>query len=62
MVLFVLLQIPLGNEYLKAAAPDASYLQALSAVFAQAQLYAYEIGMITLGLSGLMLCYTLYRA
>ena len=62
MVLFVLLQIPLGSEYLKAAAPDASSLQALSTVFAQAQLYAYEIGMITLGISGLMLCYTLYRA
>jgi len=62
MVLFVLLQIPLGSEYLKAAAPDASSLQALSTVFAQAQLYAYELGMITLGISGLMLCYTLYRA
>jgi uncharacterized protein DUF4386 len=62
MVLFVLLQIPLGSEYVKAAAPDASYLQALSTVFAQAQLYAYEIGMITLGISGLMLCSTLYRA
>jgi hypothetical protein len=62
MVLFVLLQIPLGSEYVKAAAPDASYLQALSTVFAQAQLYVYEIGMITLGISGLMLCYTLYRA
>jgi hypothetical protein len=31
-------------------------------VFAQAQLYAYEIGMITVGISGLMLCFTLYRA
>ena len=62
MVLFVLLQIPLGSEYLKAGASDASYLQALSTVFMQAQLYAYEIGMITLGISGLMLCYTLYRA
>ena len=62
MVLFVLLQIPLGSEYLKAAAPDASYLQALSTVFAQAQLYAYEFGMITVGVSGLMLNYTLYRA
>jgi len=62
MVLFVLIQIPLGSEYVKAAAPDASYLQALSTVFAQAQLYAYEIGMITLGISGLMLCSTLYRA
>ena len=62
MVLFVLLQIPLGSAYVQAAVPNASYLQALSTVFAQAQLYAYEIGMITLGISGLMLCYTLYRA
>jgi hypothetical protein len=62
MVLFVLLQIPLGSAYLNAAGSDASYLQALSTVFAQAQLYAYKIAMITLGISGLMLCYTLYRA
>jgi len=62
MVLFVLIQIPLGSEYLKAAALDASYLQALSNLFAQAQLYAYEIGMSALGVSGLVLCYTLYRA
>jgi Domain of unknown function (DUF4386) len=62
MVLFALLQIPLGSEYLKAAAPDTFYLQALGTLFTQAQLYAYEIGMSTLGLAGLMLCYTLYRA
>jgi Domain of unknown function (DUF4386) len=62
MVLFVLLQIPLASAYLNAAAADASALQALSTVFAQAQLYAYELGMITLGISGLMLCSTLYKA
>jgi hypothetical protein len=62
MVLFVLIQIPLGSEYLKAAVSDASFLQALSAVFSQAQQYAYQIGMSALGVSGLMLCYTLYKA
>jgi Domain of unknown function (DUF4386) len=62
MVLFVLVQIPLGSEYLKAAASDAPFLQSLSAVFSQAQQYAYQIGMSALGVSGLMLCYTLYRA
>jgi hypothetical protein len=62
MVLFVLIQIPLGSEYLKAAASDAPFLQALSTLFAQAQQYAYQIGMSALGVSGLMLCYTLYRA
>src|SRR6266496_6024276 len=62
MVLFMLIQIPLGSEYLKAAASDASFLQALSAVSAQASQYAYEIGMSALGVSGLILCYTLYKA
>jgi hypothetical protein len=62
MVLFVLVQIPLGSEYLKAAASDASFFQALSALFSQVQLYAYQIGMSALGVSGLLLCYTLYRA
>jgi Domain of unknown function (DUF4386) len=62
MVLFILIQIPLGGEYVKAAAPDASSLQAMGTLFTQAQLYAYEIGMSALGLSGLMLCSTLYRA
>jgi hypothetical protein len=61
MVLFVLIQIPLGSELLKASSPGASYLQSLSSLFAQSQQYAYEIGMISLGLAGLMLCYTLYR-
>ena len=62
MVLFVLIQIPLASAYLTAAASDAPFLQALSAVFSQAQQYAYQIGMSALGVSGLMLCYTLYRA
>lgn len=62
MVLFILLQIPLGSEYLKVAARDVAYLQALSTLFTEAQLYAYHIGMSTLGLAGLMLCYILYRA
>jgi hypothetical protein len=61
MVLFILLQIPLGSEYLKAAAGDASHLQALSNVSVQASQYAYDIAMSTLGIAGLMLCYAFYR-
>ena len=61
MVLFILVQIPIGSEYLKAGA-DASYLQVLSNVFMRAQLDAYNLAMITLGVASLMLCYTLYRA
>jgi hypothetical protein len=62
MVLFILIQIPLGSAYVQAAAPDAFYLQALSTVFVQANQYAYQIGMSTLGVSGLLLCSTLYKA
>jgi hypothetical protein len=62
MVLFMLIQIPLGREYLKAAAPAALNLQSLSAVSEQASQYAYQIGMSAVGLAGLMLCYAFYRA
>lgn len=62
MVLLLLLQIPLGGEYLKAAALNAPYLQALSNLSVQASQYAYQIGMSTLGVSGVVLCFTLYRA
>lgn len=62
MVIFILLQIPLGGAYLKAATADTGYLQALSALLKQAQLYTYTIGMCTLGVSGLTLCYTLLKA
>ena len=62
MVLLILIQIPLGSELLNASSTgEASYLQSLSTVFAKSQQYAYEIGMISLGVAGLMLCYTLYR-
>src|SRR5215210_1107923 len=62
MVLFVLVQITIGGEYVNARAPDASHLQALSAVFEQAQLDAYNIAMTTLGISGLILCYSFYKS
>lgn len=58
--LFILLQIPLGSEFLKASASDTSYLQSLSALFTQSQAYAYQIGMVALGIAGLTLCYGFY--
>jgi hypothetical protein len=61
MALLILVQIPLGGEYQKAGAAGAASLEALSAVLMQGQLYAYHFGMITVGLAGLMLCYSLYR-
>jgi hypothetical protein len=61
MVLFLLVQIPLGSEFLKTAGASASYLQALSTITVQASQYAYAMGMSTLGVSGLILCYVLYK-
>jgi hypothetical protein len=62
MALLILVQIPIANEYLNAGSADTSYLQALSAVFIDANLYAYEFGMITVGVAGLILCYAFYRS
>jgi len=62
MALLILVQIPIAIEYANAGAADTSYFQALSAVFNQAQLYAYEFGMITVGVAGLILCYAFYRS
>jgi hypothetical protein len=61
MVLFILLQIPLGDEYLKAATADAHHFQTLSTLFEQASQFAYDIAMSTLGIAGLILCYSFYR-
>lgn len=61
-VLLALIQLPLGSEYLKAAAPTASSLQALSTVLTQTNVYALDLAFIFLGLAGLMLNYLFYRA
>jgi hypothetical protein len=61
MVLFLLLQIPLASEYIKAVGPNSLYLQALSNVSVQASLYAYYIGMSILGIAGFMLNYVFYK-
>ncbi|MBK8618441.1 MAG: DUF4386 domain-containing protein [Anaerolineales bacterium] len=60
--LFILLQIPLGVEFLKASTSEIPYLQFLSVLFVQSQAYSYQIGMVALGMAGLTLCYGFYRA
>ena len=61
-VLFIVIQIPLANQYLEAAISETSYLQSISTLFIQANIYAYQIAMIFVGLAGTMLCSTFYRA
>ncbi|MBK9210457.1 MAG: DUF4386 domain-containing protein [Anaerolineales bacterium] len=60
--LFILLQIPLGVEFLKSSTSEIPYLQFLSVLFIQSQAYSYQIGMVALGMAGLTLCYGFYRA
>ena len=61
-VLFILLQIPLGSEFLKATASNTASLQSVSTVLTQANVYAYNIGMIALGLAGVLLNFQFFRA
>lgn len=61
MVIFMLLQIPLAAEYLKSGSPETGLFQSLSALLSQGQLYAYYIGMMTLGIAGFMLNYAFYK-
>lgn len=61
MALLIVIQIPIGAAYLDAGAADVSYLQALSTVLAEGNLYAYEFAMITVGVAGLILCSAFLR-
>ena len=61
MVLFILLQIPLGSEYLKTAGAETYHLHALSTISVKASQFAYDIAMSTLGIAGLILCCSFYR-
>ena len=61
MTLLIVIQIPVGAEFLKAGASDTSYLQALNAVLTEANLYAYDFGMTALGVAGLILCSAFLR-
>jgi hypothetical protein len=47
---------------LKVGASEIPYLQSLSALLTQSQAYTYQIGMVTLGMAGLTLCYGFYWA
>jgi hypothetical protein len=60
--LFTLLQIPLSTAFVKASASTAPALESLSALLVHAQAYAYQVGMIALGMAGLTLCFGLARA
>ena len=61
-VLFVLIQIPIGIEYLKAGLQNTFYLQSLSTVFILVSQYGYQMGMIFVGIAGLILCNSFFKS
>jgi hypothetical protein len=61
-VLLLLLLVPLGQEHVDAGAANASVLPSLARVAQEGNLYAYQIGMISLGLGSLPFCRVLLRA
>ena len=58
--IFILLLVPLSEEFVKAGSADANYFQTLSILCKRANFFAYQIGMVIWGLGGLMFCYLLY--
>jgi hypothetical protein len=61
-ILFLLLLVPLGQEYAGASAADASGLPSLARVAQEGNFYAYQFGMISLGLGSWLFCRVLFRA
>jgi uncharacterized protein DUF4386 len=61
-VLGLLLLVPLGQEHAGAGAADASVLPSLALIAQEGNRYAYQFGMISLGLGSLLFCRVLFRA
>ena len=61
-VVFLLLLVPLGQEYIDAGASDASVLPSLARVAQEGSLNAFWIAMIGLALGSVLFCRVLFRA
>jgi hypothetical protein len=60
--IFILLLVPLSDEFAKAGSGDTSYFQILSVLFKKGNFFSYQIAMAIWGLGGLMFCYLLYQS
>ena len=58
--IFLLLLVPLSEDYIKLGIADTSNFETLGAVLKKGGFYAYQIGMAIWGFGGLLLCYVLY--
>jgi hypothetical protein len=57
---FLLLLVPLSDEFVKAGAGNTTYFETLSILCKKANFFSYQIGMVIWGIGGLMFCYLLY--
>ncbi len=60
--IFILLLVPLSDEFVKAGSGDTSYFQTLSVLCKKGNFFSYQIAMAIWGLGGLMFCYLLYQS
>lgn len=60
--IFLLLLVPLSDEFSKAGSTNTAYFQTLSVLCKKGNFFAYQIGMAIWGLGGLMFCYLLYQS
>lgn len=54
--IFLLILIPLSDEFIKSTALDKSYFNTIAELLKKANFYAYQIGMAIWGIGGLMFC------
>lgn len=60
--IFLLLLLPLSDEYVKAGSVITPQFGTLAIVLAKGNFFAYQLGMAIWGLGGLMLCTLLYQS
>jgi len=58
--IFLLLLVPLSEEYVKASPADIHYLQSLGMLCVKGNYYAYQVAMAIWGIGGLLFCYLLH--
>lgn len=54
--------LALSQEYINAGAPDASYFQTIGVLAIKLRYVAYQIAMLILGISSLLLCYLFFQS
>jgi Domain of unknown function (DUF4386) len=59
--IFLLLLIPLSQEFVKNSSADVSYYQVMAVLFRKVNFFAYQLGMIVWGMGGLLFCYSIFR-